>query len=120
MQYIDIFRCVVAFLHACGAICSVVLCFTCEGAKIRQNWMIPSYASSLTGNCTNTTGECFRMNQDWNDYTVLSGYFFNPYVLIMIFQWITAAFSLFHTRHLRDGITIICDSWYLDLFSFYP
>ena len=112
MKSIDIFRCVVALLHAMAAIASLVICFACTGAKNSQNWMVPFIPPPPPSNSTQTKVDLFRSDKKWNDSVILGNYFFNPYLLIMVFQWITASFSLFHSRHLWIGIRYMCISWY--------
>ena len=111
MRNIDIFRGVMVFLHSTAAICSLILCFACNGARLSQNWTVP-YVSTQDVSCTSSRMECFRSNQKYNDSIILNSYFFNPYLLIMVFQWITASFSLFHIRHLWSGIRYTCIAWY--------
>ena len=110
MQSIDIFRGVMAFLHSIAAISSMTICFACKGARTSQNWTVP-FISMQNNSCNRSKMECFRSNQRWNDSIILEGYFFNPYMLIMVFQWISAAYSLFHLRHLWKGIHYICVTW---------
>lgn len=91
------------FLHATGAIVATVIGFICDTGKARQGALIPYYVAwsnfTLPSGAVNTQTILrkdlqFKAAFPWAEDGILSGNDWNPFALIFVFEWLTAAFAL--------------------------
>lgn len=79
-------------LHATGAILATVISFVCDTGRAKQNALIPYRISAPR--LTYSPELQFRAAYPWAEDETLDGNEWNPFALIFVFEWLTAAFAL--------------------------
>ena len=81
-------------LHALGAILAVGLSFGCDTGRGEQTARVPT-AGALPGNQALTTvNRAFLAGYPWDEAAEFATHQWNPFPLIFVFEWLTAAFAL--------------------------
>lgn len=82
-------------LHGAGAIGTMVMVWWCDIAEANQVAMIPS-AIPIPANASGNISEvkAYRAAFPWSEDAVFETHRWNPYILIMAFEWLTAGFAL--------------------------
>lgn len=105
------FRIFLAVIHFIVSIVILAFLFQCKAYKSNQylyGMQVFDYegysASSYNDYTCNTTVACYRNAMPWFDgYVIGSNSYFNPYVALFVFQWITFSLSLFYiTRNMQQ------------------
>lgn len=81
-------------LHAFGAILAAAISFLCDTGKGRQVGRIPYRVDNVTLHPLYTREQLFRTAYPWAEDGELVGNEWNPFALIFVFEWLTAAFAL--------------------------
>lgn len=100
-------------LHAGAAIAIAIVLFVCDTKRFGQkttkmqvfDWANWKKSGAINGTC-NSREQCYRDAVPWADDDYLHRYKFNPYVLVFVFEWISASFALFYLRDMTDWIKI--------------
>lgn len=79
-------------LHATGAILATVISFVCDTGRAKQSALIPYRISAPR--LTYSPELQFRAAYPWAEDATLAGNEWNPFALIFVFEWLTAAFAL--------------------------
>lgn len=95
-------------LHTVGAIGAYVMSMYCDVLLADQRAMIPHSIALSDGNVTMHTpqnvseAQMFRAGFPWSQDSVLPSHIWNPYLLVVVFEWLTAAFAMCTIRGWRD------------------
>ena len=83
-------------LHAFGAILAAAISFLCDTGKGRQVARIPYRVDNapMTSLYSSSRERLFRAAYPWAEDGELVGNEWNPFALIFVFEWLTAAFAL--------------------------
>jgi hypothetical protein len=87
-----IFYTVLPTIHAAGAITAMVLAFTCDTGKAKQVARKPYLLDHLPQGLSSRAG--FYAAFPWDEGGEFHNYEWNPFALIFVFEWLTAAFAL--------------------------
>lgn len=99
-----IFRIFVFVMHFIMSIILVSFLFVCKTAQFNSDmYKTVAYdytgwaaSSQYDGTC-NSPVTCYREAKPWDNGVVISGnWYWNPYALLMVIEWLTASFSLFY------------------------
>jgi hypothetical protein len=82
-------------LHGAGALGTMVMVWWCDVAEANQVAMLPA-AIPIPGNASGNISEvrAYRAAFPWSEDAVFETHRWNPYLLIMAFEWLTAGFAL--------------------------
>ncbi len=100
----DKFHIGVCLLHGLGAIGAMVMSLACDTAKANQRAMKPTSIPWMVHNASTALWDAagaFRGAFPWSEDGVFATHVWNPYLLIMAFEWLTAAFALCMLSNLK-------------------
>jgi hypothetical protein len=81
-------------LHASGAFAAFLMSLICDGAyHATQRAMLP-VAIPTSGLQNVSAIQAYRAAFPWSEDRVFTTHLWNPYLLIVVFEWLTAAFAL--------------------------
>lgn len=91
----DAFRIAVCALHVIGAIVAAVFCFTCDASKSRQLATIP-FAMPLSVSPLRNMSRArqARVAFPWGEDEEEQHHAWNPFLLVLAFEWLTAGFAM--------------------------
>jgi hypothetical protein len=107
---VDQFHLVVYILHTLAAITAASLALRCDTAQANQQAMIPT-AIPLPPGSNISTVAAYRAAFPWSEDALFDSQSWNPYALIMAFEWITAGFALCNLRHFIPPARSISAAW---------
>lgn len=82
-------------VHAVAALCVMGVAFGCNVSRF-VNW---GYKSWPVARENATCGaQCWRESGDWVDDEPVPHHGWNPYGLVLVFEWVSTAFALFYLR----------------------
>ena len=99
-------------LHGLGALTAAGLSFGCDTGRAQQTARIPSY--TLSGNPSH---QHFLAAFPWDEGAEFATQTWNPFALIFVFEWLTAAFALrpliamMHPNRRTDVLSQGCLIW---------
>lgn len=107
-------------LHGAAAIASLVICFYCNVRDISHQARVP-VALHLPFSTPNMTDQLFLAGYPWAEDADFVTHTWNPFALIMTFQWLTAGFALRNVAGLAwDGvISSVWCAWLLVGYGLY-
>lgn len=96
-------------LHALASLVILGVLFGCDTVRFGQrttkmepfDWKPWKSGPGANATC-NSREQCYRDAVPWADDEVMRGFKWNPYVLVFVFEWISASFALYYLRELRD------------------
>ena len=100
----DNFHIAVCLLHGLGAIGATIMSLVCDTAKANQRAMTPTSIPWVIHNASTALWDeagAFRAAFPWSEDAVFTTHVWNPYMLIMAFEWITTAFALCMLSNLK-------------------
>lgn len=104
-------------LHGLSAIAALVICFQCHVGPMAHQARVPR-ASMPFGLFNTSKVQAFLAAYHWAEDGEFDTHKWNPFALAMVFQWLTAGFSLRTIAPLaRDGVVAIV--WYAWLLAGY-
>lgn len=94
-------------LHACASLAILGVLFGCDTVRFGQrttkmrpfDWQPWKAGPGRNATC-NSREQCYRDAVPWADDEQMPGYKWNPYVLVFVFEWISASFALYYLRDL--------------------
>ena len=102
-------------LHGLGAIAAAIICFYCNVEKMNLQARIPdmlniTWSGVLDNNIRN---KMFLAGYPWSEDADFVTHRWNPIVLIMLFQWLTAAFAVPNVDDLlpKGLASALCLAW---------
>lgn len=103
-------------LHACAAIAIMAVLFACDTKRFGQkttrmqvfDWSNWKKTGGVNGTC-DSREQCYRDGVPWADDEYLHRYKWNPYVLVFVFEWISASFALFYLRDMTDWLKCVAN-----------
>jgi len=95
-------------LHAIGALGVTFVSFLCKHIDERTQWAT-GLAIEHTPECDASPGQCFRGGTTWRYDQPVSSMGFNPFALILAFEWISGGFALYYLDQFKPG----CKTWAL-------
>ena len=91
----DAFRIAVCVLHVVGAIVATVFCFTCDASKSRQLATVPfALPLSVSPLRNMSQGRQARTAFPWGEDEEETHHVWNPFLLVLAFEWLTAGFAM--------------------------
>jgi hypothetical protein len=100
---------VLTVLHGITAILILAFLFACNTTQFNrymysmEAFDFNTYKNSPWNQYTcNTSVACFREGIPWDDQYRPVNFYWNSYVLLFVFEWITTAFCLFYLRHVPN------------------
>lgn len=105
MQGNAIFYFLLPVLHAIGAIISAILSFTCDTGKAKQTALIPYLLEDAVTGIPRING--FYAAFPWDEAGVFVTHEWNPFALVFVFEWLTAAFALRPLRYWMDRTRLL-------------
>lgn len=105
----DVLHLSLPVLHGLGALTAAGLSFGCDTGKAHQTARVPA----LIGNASSTHPQ-FLAAFPWDEGAEFVTHTWNPFALIIVFEWLTAAFAL---RPLRNVVKVpalltqLCLAW---------
>ena len=84
----EIFYLILVFLHGLGAILAMGIAFGCDTGKALQSARVPERLSATTDS------QSFLAAYPWDEGGEFETHQWNPFALIFLFEWLTAAFAL--------------------------
>lgn len=95
----DILHIIIVLLHMISSIIATVLAFKCDVQSANQQATIPFALELPTGMDELVV---YRGGYPWGQDGNYAGITWNPYVLIVTFEWITATFAICNLKHLLN------------------
>jgi len=107
-------------LHGAAAIASLVICFYCNVRDISHQAKVP-VALAIPFDAGNRSKQLFLAGYPWAEDADFVTHTWNPFALIMTFQWLTAGFALRNVASLAwDGfISTIWCAWLIIGYALY-
>ena len=99
----DRFHLLITVVHTVGAIGSYIMSMYCEVLPATQRAMIPAAIRVSMHNATTAASrtqvnisevQAYRAAFPWSEDAVFHTHLWNPYLLIVAFEWLTAAFAM--------------------------
>lgn len=104
-------------LHAAGAIGAYVMSMYCSVLPANQQAMIPRSVAPSGGNLTISVPAnisealMFRAGFPWSQDAKFETHVWNPYLLVVVFEWLTAGFALCTPLCWREKAKDFVDIW---------
>lgn len=106
----DQFRLALAALHATGAVGAALMSLICGNvARAVQTAMTP-YAMSVNAASNLTAAHLLRTAYPWTEDRQFTLNRWNPYILVVAFEWLTAGFAVCNIKHWltpNDAMTFV-------------
>jgi hypothetical protein len=102
-----VFYALLPALHAIGALIALSLSFACDTGKARQVARIPVLLRSDMA-----TNQNFLAAYPWDEGGEFTGYDWNPFALIFVFEWLTAAFALRTLKYFVSSPELLLRVWF--------
>jgi hypothetical protein len=102
-----VFYALLPALHAIGALIAVSLSFACDTGKGRQTARIPVLLRSDMA-----TNQNFLAAYPWDEGGAFTDYDWNPFALIFVFEWLTAAFALRTLKYFVSRPELLLQVWF--------
>lgn len=107
---VDQFHLAVYILHTLAAITAASLALRCDTALANQQAMIPM-AIPLPPHSNISAVAAYRAAFPWSEDAEFDSQSWNPYALIMAFEWLTAGFALCNLSHFVPLARPISAAW---------
>jgi hypothetical protein len=98
-------------LHGLGALTAAGLSFGCDTGKAQQTARVPAYIEYLPGDPPH---RYFLAAFPWDEGAEFVTHTWNPFALIFVFEWLTAAFALRPLKRVLaepDALAQACVAW---------
>jgi hypothetical protein len=106
----DRFHLAIFVLHSLGAMAAMIMSFSCDVAQANQQAMVPaSIPLNPLGNISAVRAH--RAAFPWSEDALFSTHSWNPYLLVMGFEWLTAGFALCNLSHFVSHTRGISAAW---------
>jgi hypothetical protein len=108
----DAFRILVCGLHVLGAIVAAVFCFLCDAQKSRQIATVPFALPLSVSPLRNTShARASRTAFPWGEDDGEPGHSWNPFLLVLAFEWLTACYAMCNLTSLFKHILWPAMGW---------
>lgn len=107
---VDQFHLAVYILHTLAAITAASLALRCDTAQANQQAMIPM-AIPLPPQSNISAVSAYKAAFPWSEDAEFDSQSWNPYALIMAFEWLTAGFALCNLSHFIAQARPISAAW---------
>jgi hypothetical protein len=108
----DAFRILVCGLHVLGSIVAAVFCFLCDAQKSRQIATVPFALPLSVSPLRNMShARASRTAFPWGEDDGEPGHLWNPFLLVLAFEWLTACYAMCNLTSLFKHILWPAMGW---------